>query len=312
MRDVNGLALKLADHAKREGLYYPDDLLRGIEAALGIPRRFVIFYGPPGVGKTRLVQLVARSLEAELCVAPVQASWQDAAALIGFYDTARGTFLPGDLTSLAVRAAADPERFYAICLDELSLGKPDGYLATILAGLDENPPRLHLGIHAGNGEVPLPDNLLLFGTLFAEPGKHVDLPRKLLDRSLLIELEFPNLPRFLAARDAPFPGKEPLLAVCELLQGHGLVIGYRIFREIGAALTSAARVGLTPDQLLDQQMKSRILPAIRGDAAMVEGGLRELVKYLSEEELRFPETLDKAIRMLESLGERGDTAAYYS
>ena len=59
-------------------------------------------------------------------------------------------------------------------------------------------------------------------------------------------------------------------------------------------------------------MKSRILPSIRGGAATVEDCLHGLVKLLSEEELRFPETLDKAIRMLEELGEHGYTAAYLS
>ncbi|MGE5528142.1 MAG: hypothetical protein ACM3X6_03260 [Patescibacteria group bacterium] len=320
MPSVKGLAARLKGLADAARLYYPETLLRGVEAALTVPHRFVIFYGPPGAGKSQLVQLIAEALPAELSLVPVEASWRDGAPLLGRYDEIRGIFLPGGLAAAAVRAAADPERFYVFALEEMALGEPEGYLATLLCGLDAQPPRLHLGFTGGGqgdapgaagGEAPLPPNLLFFGTICAQCGEK-PLPRKLLDRAFLFELEFADLDRFLARWDKPFPGRTPLLEIAGLLQGHGISVGYRTFREIGAALAGAAQVGLAPDALLDQLIKSRLLPLIGGDAAAVEDCLRDLVRLLSGDEVRFPATLDKAARMLEQLGLHGHTAAYFS
>lgn len=309
--DLNGLHARLAERAKREGLYYPDSLLRGLEAALALPRRFLIFYGPPGVGKSRLVQLIAEAMPAELCLIPVGADWRDDRMLRGGYAPATGQFVPGVLASLAVKAAAEPESDFAFCLDELSLGEPESYLASLLCGLDAEPPCLY-GADPGRAgqDIPLPDNLFLFGTLYMEQGRAREMPRKLLDRSMLFELDFANLQQFLAVWAKPFPGKGPLVEVCELLQSHGIKLGYRVFREIGQIVAGAARVGMASDALLDQQ--ARILPAIRGEASAVEDCLHDLVRLLSQEEIRFPETLDKAVRMLEQLGLTGYTAAYLS
>jgi len=309
------LHLRLAERAETEGLYYPDILLRGIEAALGVSNRFVIFYGPPGVGKSRLVRLIADALPAELLIVPVGATWRDGAALLGTYSQAQSAFLQGDLVSLAVRAAAEPEKNFAFCLEDMSLGDPHGYLAPLLCGLECEPPRLHLE-HPGDREtprdIPLPGNIYYFGTLYEQAGQAKPLPRELLDRAVLCELDFANLQQFIAAWDQPFPGGAPLVEVVEILRSYGIKLGYRVVREISVVLTGAIRVGMTQDQLLDQQMKARILPAIQGDEGAVESALRELVRYLSQDDLRFPETLDKAVRMLEHLGLYGYTAAYLS
>lgn len=318
---ITGLAERLHTLAKKEGLYYPVNLLRGIEAALSIPRRFLIFHGPPGAGKSRLAQLIAEAMAAELRLVPVQAGWRDNAALIGVHDAAQDRFLPGELVSLIGRAAAEPGRTFILCLEELSLGDPDGYLASVLCGLDADPPRLHLGIpgpeaRCGDGtiggELPLPDNLLFLGTLYMEAGKRKELPRKLLDRAALIELDLNNPRQFLSTQDALRPGDEPLLAVFETLQNGRVSASYRVFREIRAALAGSPIAGASRDAVLDQLLKSRVLPAISGEAADVEDCLRDLVKLLSQEEVRFPETLDKAMRMLEELELHGYTAAYLS
>ncbi|MGE5599739.1 MAG: AAA family ATPase [Bacteroidota bacterium] len=312
MPDLSGLAERLVMLAKEERLSYPADLLRGIAAALLVPRRFVVFYGPPGTGKSRLVQLVADALAAELRLVPVQAGWRDSADLVGFYDAARERFVPGELAAVALRAAAEPRRSFLLCLEEMTLGDPEGYLAGLLCGLDANPPRLHLGLPAGDerGEIPLPENLFYFGTIYAEPGRRVELPRKFLDRAALFELEFADLQPFLAGREVFFPGREPLLAACETMRSHRIPVGYRVCREIAAAVAGAASVGLSPERLLDQQMKARLLPLVRGPAEDVEDCLRALVRLFSAEEVRYPETLDKVVRMLEELGLHGYTAAY--
>jgi len=122
-RILGGLAGRVAELAKGAGLYYPDSLLRGVEVALGLPHRFVIFYGPPGVGKSRLVQLIAEALQADLRLVPVQASWQDSSALIGSYDPVQRCFLPGELVSLAFKAAAEPTRHFALCLERTGPGR---------------------------------------------------------------------------------------------------------------------------------------------------------------------------------------------
>lgn len=313
MPDLNGLAQRLVEKVKEENLYYSEDLLRGIEIALGVPRRFVIFYGPPGVGKTRLVQAIAAAMPAELSIVPVDAGWRDGSALLGTYDPVRGCFLPGELAVFAARAAAAPEKNFAFCLEELSQGDPGGYLAPLLCGLDLEPPRLRL-VFPGEGdaarEIPIPDNLFLFGTVFQEAGKAKPLPRKLLDCAALFELDYAGLDQFLSVWNRPFPGREPLAEVIDLLHSNGIIIGYRVVREISTVLSNAARVGLDQDRLLDQQMRARILPAVQGNADTVEAALRALVKYLTQDELRFPETLDKAVRMLEQLELYGYTAAY--
>lgn len=314
MPDLSGLAERLVALAKEEKLSYPADLLRGIAASLLVPRRFIVFYGPPGTGKSRLVRLVADALGAELRLVPVQAGWRESSDLAGFYDTARRRFVPGELASVAVRAAAEPARNFLLCLEELSLGDAAGYLSGLLCGLDADPPRLHLGMPGGEaeGEIPLPENLFYFGTLYAEPGRRVELPRKLLDRAALFELEYADLQQMLAVQEGFFPGREPLLALCETMRSYRIPVGYRVYREIAAAVAGAAAVGLNPDRLLDQQMKARLLPLVRGPMEDAEDCLRALVSLLSAEEVRYPETLDKAVRMLEELGLHGYTAAYIS
>lgn len=312
MPNFSGLAGRLNELAKEEGLYYPEDLLGVIESSLYVRRRLLVFYGPPGVGKSRLVRLIARALPAEPRLVAVQADWHDERPLLGEFQAAAGRFVPGALVACMHEAQAAPEQNFLFCLEEISLGDPHAYLASLLQALDAEPPSLRLAQtrDGTDAQLALPDNLLFFATMYIEGGNKKPLPRQLLDRAILIELDFANLDQFLSVWGKPFPAKDPLLEVFELLQSHGVKLGYRLFREISAAVSKASAVGLPPDAVLDHQMKGRLLTAIAGEAVIVEEPLRALVKLLSMEEVRFPETLEKAVRMLELLELHGYTAAY--
>ena len=159
---------------------------------------FVLLAGVTGVGKSRLPVLVAEATGGAATVLPVRPDWTDPAETMGFVDLG-GRFRPGSVLR-AARAAADaPDRFHALVLDEMNLGRPEHYLADVLSRIEqrapapggyESPPLLSETLPAEAAvwqAVRLPPALAIVGTVNVDESAHA-FSRKVLDRAFVIEL----------------------------------------------------------------------------------------------------------------------------
>ncbi len=98
---------------------------------------FVILAGISGTGKTRFVRLFAEAVGAtedndRFSVIPVRPDWNDNTELLGFFDL-NEQYQPGALIPMLIRAHANPEKPYFICLDEMNLARVEHYFSDFLS-----------------------------------------------------------------------------------------------------------------------------------------------------------------------------------
>lgn len=193
---------RLLDALAARGYRYAPWAVAAYVAALRT-KPFVLLAGVTGVGKSRLPVLVADATGGAATVLPVRPDWTDPAETMGFVDLG-GRFRPGAVLRAARVAADDPERFHALVLDEMNLGRPEHYLAEVLSRMEqrapapggyESPPLLTETLPAGDAPwqaVRLPPTLGLVGTVNVDESAHA-FSRKVLDRAFVIELEARDL-----------------------------------------------------------------------------------------------------------------------
>ncbi len=164
---------------------------------------FVLLAGPTGVGKSRLPALIAEATGGAAHLVPVRPDWTDPAETLGYTDLA-GHFRPGALLRAARDAGQDPDRFHALVLDEMNLGRPEHFLAEVLSRMEArtetaagwaSPPLLteRLGqTDAVWQSVALPPNLGLVGTVNVDESAHA-FSAKVLDRAFVLTLAATDL-----------------------------------------------------------------------------------------------------------------------
>ncbi|HEU5089078.1 MAG TPA: GTPase [Roseiflexaceae bacterium] len=330
---------------RERGLAIPASTVRAYHLALQT-RPLVILPGISGTGKTRLTRLYADAVyniqpgqdnEHYLIVA-VQPDWHNARDLLGYYNTITAQFHATPFLRFLLQAAGDPHMPYYVCLDEMNLARPEYYLAPILSALETDDRLIDLGTPAPtvtsvSGEVlqnpmRLPLNVAFTGTVNVDESTFA-LSDKLLDRANVIELTDVDLPAFRAG----YPGPVDETAWATIQQVHAVVtragqpFGYRTLAEMLRYLERARGV-LAPSDALDQQIKQKILPKLRGDDTprlrRALTGLLELflgrpqstwnrAAEVSADALGqapFPESAEKVRRMLERLDADGFTDFY--
>ena len=100
-------------------------------------RALVILAGLSGTGKSSLVRLFARAIDAEFRLVSVKATWSDDHDLLGFYHPERQTYFSTPFLDVVVEANANPERLFFVCFDEMNLSRVEYYLADLLSVLEQ-------------------------------------------------------------------------------------------------------------------------------------------------------------------------------
>jgi MoxR-like ATPase len=330
-------------HAR--GFALADALIRAYHVALRT-KPLVILPGISGTGKTRLTRLYADAVYGEAAgsdnehylLVAVQPDWHNARDLLGYYNALTGKFHPTPFLRFLLRAAADPAALYFTCLDEMNLARPEYYLAPILSALETEDHLIDLGVPGAivetvSGETlqspfRLPLNIRITGTVNVDESTHT-LSDKLLDRANVIELTDVDLEAFRRTYSGPVDESawQMITRVQAILARAGQSFGYRAVAEM-LRYVEQARGVLPPAQALDQQIKQKLLPKLRGDdTPRLRRALTELLELLlgrprdawgraaaiEPEDVAaapFPESAEKVRRMLERLDVEGFTDFY--
>ncbi|MBO9317238.1 MAG: AAA family ATPase, partial [Chloroflexus sp.] len=265
---------------RQRGMVIDERTLKAFHLAVQA-RPLVILAGPSGSGKTWLTRLYADALvgvdEGQpnpfyLLVA-VQPDWHSARDLLGYYNTLTGLYQPTPFLRHVLKAAADPNQTYIVCLDEMNLARPEYYLAPILSAMETAEGLIDLGTPlaetplAGGGIVHnplrLPVNLRLIGTVNVDESTFT-LSDKVLDRANLIELGSVDIQALRAMYQIADEQIWHILSeVQTLFQAAGRPAGYRALRETLEFITQASDMAAL--EALDLQLLQRFLPRLRGD-----------------------------------------------
>jgi len=334
-------------HAR--GFALADALIRAYHVALQT-KPLVILPGISGTGKTRLTRLYADAVYGDssagaagqendhyLLVA-VQPDWHNARDLLGYYNALTSKFHPTPFMRFLLGAAADPATPYFVCLDEMNLARPEYYLAPILSALETEDHLLDLGVPAATVETAsgetlanpfrLPLNIRITGTVNVDESTHT-LSDKLLDRANVIELTDVDLVAFRQSYREPVDEAAWLVIsqIHAIMTRAAQAFGYRTLAEMLRYIERARGV-LPPAQALDQQIKQKILPKLRGDdtprlrralTALLElllgqpqstWGRAAVVEPEAIAAAPFPDSAEKVRRMLERLETEGFTDFY--
>jgi MoxR-like ATPase len=335
----------IIERVRARGFALSETTLRAYHVALQT-RPLVILPGISGTGKTRLTRLYADAIHGippgadnpyYLLVA-VQPDWHNARDLLGYYNALTDRYHPTPFLRFVLRAAADPQQPYFVCLDEMNLARPEYYLAPLLSALETSERHIDLGTPADevqmvSGEtlrtpLRLPLNLRVIGTVNIDESTYA-LSDKLLDRANVIELTEVDLPAFRATYADQIDDEvwRVLSQTHAILARAGQPFGYRTLEEIVRYLEQAGGV-LPPQQALDLQIKQKILPRLRGEESpRLRSALRSLLTLLLGVEpdrwggaaqvppdqvtaAPLPESAEKVRRMLERLDSEGFTDFY--
>lgn len=336
----------IVERIRAQGFTISETLIRAYHVALQT-RPLVILPGISGTGKTRLTRLYADAVHGIVAssqpnpyylIVAVQPDWHNARDLLGYYNALTGVYHPTLFLRFLLRAAADPQQPYFVCLDEMNLARPEYYLAPILSALETAEHSIDIGapaeeVKSVTGEtirnpLRLPLNLRLTGTVNIDESAY-PLSDKLLDRANLIELTDVDLEAFRAAHPDPIDPAiwATISQVHAIVSRAGQPFGYRILGEMLRYIHQAQGV-LPPQLALDLQLKQKVLPKLRGEEnPRLRRALTDLLGLLLDlpaagweraarvapEQVAaapFPESAAKVQRMLERLDQDGFTDFY--
>jgi len=208
---------QIKNYIKAQGYTYPDNLIENFYLSLKT-KPFVLLAGISGTGKTKLVELFARAIGCtsdndRFKLISVKPDWNDSADLLG-YSNIRGDFQPGPILETIKKAAADQDKPYLVCLDEMNLARVEYYFSDFLSKmetrhydgdqiktdrlLNENDfdPNGKNNSKSKYSNLHIPDNLYLIGTVNMDETTH-PFSKKVLDRANTIEFNQIDLTDFL-------------------------------------------------------------------------------------------------------------------
>ena len=257
-----------------------------------LPRN-VILYGPPGTGKTFVAKLVARALTGDDEPGP-----DSAFRIVQFHPSyAYEDFVQGlkpDLEKTELRyvlragpfleicqaAAADPERFYVLIIDEINRGDPARIFGELLYALEYRDESIDL---PNGGRLVVPMNLVIIGTM-----NSVDRSVALVDYALRRRFGFVRLdsdPDVIAV----VRGKEPAARLAaDLLDGFNgwliaqldaeHAIGHSFFLNPAIPLSNAASL----DQVWELDVRPLLEEYFFGDRDRLAEAERAWSRCLAE------------------------------
>jgi 5-methylcytosine-specific restriction protein B len=269
-----------------KSLVFSDAQIGLVHAALHAAdgKRFVLLAGLSGTGKTSMAQGYARAYCEALSLSPqahyeqvaVLPDWTDPTGLLGYVNPLANppTFQETQALRLLITAAANPDKPYFLCLDEMNLARVEHYFAPLLSAMEGRDGRIaiHSSREPVDGIAPRitwPTNLFILGTVNMDETTY-PFSDKVLDRAFTFEFWDVDLEAWRhsavmrGAPEAILNIVYPILsAMSEALKPARRHFGYRTCDEVLGFV--GAWAGGDATIAVDAAVISKILPKVRGD-----------------------------------------------
>ena len=325
---------KVENYIKKQGYNYTYNQLSNLYLSLKT-KPFTILAGISGTGKSKIIRLLADSINADYTLISVRPDWNDATDLIG-YKNLDDKFIKGQLTKTILKAQQNKNKPHLICLDEMNLARVEYYLSDYLS-IIESRKKVGQDIitdniveYQENNEtikLHIPDNLYLIGTVNMDDTTF-QFSRKVLDRANTIEFSDVDLDNlffetneeveslnvsndflkttYLKTMDIEEEYREyakevnkKIIEINEILKKSQKQFAYRVRDEILFYLVENKKSNLLDeDTAFDYQIMQKILPAINGSEQSVYKVLIDLLNFIFE--TNDIETVEEAENHLET------------
>ena len=325
---------KVENYIKNQGYNYTYNQLSNLYLSLKT-KPFTILAGISGTGKSKIIRLLADSINADYTLISVRPDWNDATEILG-YKNLDDKFIKGQLTKTILKAKENKYKIYFICLDEMNLARVEYYLSDYLS-IIESRKKVGQDIITDNIveyqedneniSLHIPDNLYLIGTVNMDDTTF-QFSRKVLDRANTIEFSDVDLDNlffetneeveslnvsndFLKTTYLKTMDIEPeyreyakevnkkIIEINEILKKSQKQFAYRVRDEILFYLVENKKAKLLDeDTAFDYQIMQKILPAINGSEQSVYQVLIDLLNFIFE--TNDIETVEEAENHLET------------
>ena len=326
---------KVENYIKKQGYNYTYNQLSNLYLSLKT-KPFTILAGISGTGKSKIIRLLADSINADYTLISVRPDWNDATEILG-YKNLDDKFIKGQLTKTILKAKENKNKIYLICLDEMNLARVEYYLSDYLS-IIESRKKVGQDIitdniveYQENNEtikLHIPDNIYLIGTVNMDDTTF-QFSRKVLDRANTIEFSDVDLDNlffenneekveslnvsndFLKTTYLKTMDIEPeyreyakevnkkIIEINEILKKSQKQFAYRVRDEILFYLVENKKANLLDeDTAFDYQIMQKILPAINGSEQSVYQVLIDLLNFIFE--TNDIETVEEAENHLEA------------
>lgn len=326
---------KVENYIKKQGYNYTYNQLSNLYLSLKT-KPFTILAGISGTGKSKIIRLLADSINADYTLISVRPDWNDATEILG-YKNLDDKFIKGQLTKTILKAKENKNKIYLICLDEMNLARVEYYLSDYLS-IIESRKKVGQDIitdniveYQENNEtikLHIPDNIYLIGTVNMDDTTF-QFSRKVLDRANTIEFSDVDLDNlffenneekveslnvsndFLKTTYLKTMDIEPeyreyakevnkkIIEINEILKKSQKQFAYRVRDEILFYLVENKKADLLDeDTAFDYQIMQKILPAINGSEQSVYQVLIDLLNFIFE--TNDIETVEEAENHLET------------
>ena len=325
---------KVENYIKNQGYNYTYNQLSNLYLSLKT-KPFTILAGISGTGKSKIIRLLADSINADYTLISVRPDWNDATEILG-YKNLDDKFIKGQLTKTILKAKENKNKIYFICLDEMNLARVEYYLSDYLS-IIESRKKVGQDIitdniveYQENNEnisLHIPDNLYLIGTVNMDDTTF-QFSRKVLDRANTIEFSDVDLDNlffetnkeveslnvsndflkttYLKTMDIEEEYREyakevnkKIIEINEILKKSQKQFAYRVRDEILFYLVENKKANLLDeDTAFDYQIMQKILPAINGSEQSVYQVLIDLLNFILE--TNDIETVEEAENHLET------------
>ena len=325
---------KVESYIKNQGYNYTYNQLSNLYLSLKT-KPFTILAGISGTGKSKIIRLLADSINADYTLISVRPDWNDATEILG-YKNLDDKFIKGQLTKTILKAKENKNKIYFICLDEMNLARVEYYLSDYLS-IIESRKKVGKDIITDNIveyqedneniSLHIPDNLYLIGTVNMDDTTF-QFSRKVLDRANTIEFSDVDLDNlffetnegveslnvsndflkttYLKTMDIEEEYREyakevnkKIIEINEILKKSQKQFAYRLIDEILFYLVENKKANLLDeDTAFDYQIMQKILPAINGSEQSVYQVLIDLLNFIFE--TNDIETVEEAENHLET------------
>ena len=325
---------KVENYIKNQGYNYTYNQLSNLYLSLKT-KPFTILAGISGTGKSKIIKLLADSINANYTLISVRPDWNDATEILG-YKNLDDKFIKGQLTKTILKAQQNKNKPHLICLDEMNLARVEYYLSDYLS-IIESRKKVGKDIITDNIvqyqedneniSLHIPDNLYLIGTVNMDDTTF-QFSRKVLDRANTIEFSDVDLDNlffetnekveslnvsndFLKTTYLKTMDIEPeyreyakevnkkIIEINEILKKSQKQFAYRVRDEILFYMIENKKADLLDeDTAFDYQIMQKILPAINGSEQSVYQVLIDLLNFILE--TNDIETVEEAENHLET------------
>lgn len=182
--------------AKEKKLYYEPYEIRAFLSGLGISH-LSILQGLSGTGKSSLPRAFADFIGAKAVFLPVQATWRDKSAILGYYNDFSGVYHETNGLVSLYEAGYQPEILYIFVLDEMNISRAEYYFADFLSVLEypENDWKINVQnlpygfippVRLVNGDLKFGHNCYFVGTANMDESTFA-IADKVYDRAVVLD-----------------------------------------------------------------------------------------------------------------------------